>query len=230
MMKQDGSDTDKSGELVTEIYESVLRPDRYDRFMELWGDYIDQSVKQSKAADGDLNASRTDLVDPMIGEHFNRAFALFEKMGRSDQVRSSDPVQIVTTHHAPAFLFSTNGELLAQSPGASALFGRITRAAQLQPLLSPDSYRRAAAALERLRYSFSPLSSGVLALAQDSDNAQRRSTSFLVMRPVRNTNGARLLMLMSPSIRWIATSSARSPAGATLARSWRAWRPPNAPA
>ena len=201
-MADGDAEKDKSHELVTEIYESVLRPDRYGRFMELWGEYIDQSVNRRSGDNVALTVSPNNLVDPMIGEHFNRAFALFEKMGRSDQTRSTDPVQIVTSHHAAALLFSTNGELLAQSASAGDIFGRINRITQMQPLLQPDSYRRISDALDRLRYSFSPLSSGVLALAQDGEAAHRRSAGFLVMRPARNVNGARLLMLAAPAIRW----------------------------
>ncbi|MEZ5871925.1 MAG: alpha/beta fold hydrolase [Nitratireductor sp.] len=196
------SGQDKNRELVAEIYESILRPDRYDRFMELWGEYIDRAVVEQKPEAGAKQIPASVPLDPTVSDHFSRAFELFEKMGRSERQRSSDPFQIVETHHAPAQLFSTTGELLAQSEAAELLYGKIARASQMQPLLNPDSYRRLTAALERLRYSFSPQSSGVLALSQHDEANARRSGGFLLMRPARSANGARLLMLVAPTIRW----------------------------
>ncbi|HRK17451.1 MAG TPA: LuxR C-terminal-related transcriptional regulator [Hyphomicrobiaceae bacterium] len=198
-MRDEKTDAIDGKRLVEEIYETVLRPDRYGRFMELWGAYVDGAVGQS-ARDGSGARENRIALDPLIAAHFERVFSLFEKMGRAD--RPGDPQAIVSGHHAIALLMTPTGDVVSQSRAASERWGTVSHAQELQRQVTPESWLRLSSARERLRYSFSPLSSGVIVLEPHDNDDARAGTSFLVMRPCRSPTGARLLMLYSPAIRW----------------------------
>lgn len=103
--------------VIAAIYESVIRPDLYDEFMDVWGSHISQIV-ETKADEGGEGAVE---VDPDLQAHFARAYEIFEQIGRktpSDQIGER-------IERAPgvALLLDARGELIAASPSARDLLG-----------------------------------------------------------------------------------------------------------
>lgn len=121
--------------LIAEIYEVVLRPERYDSFMQAWEDHVASHF-------GSLENGGEPLPpDQEIEDHFRRVFDILERMGRTERAASS-PEEAVLLSEGVALAFSSSGRLVAAHPQAAGMFGDIRVLEDLLPLLPPEEAGR----------------------------------------------------------------------------------------
>ena len=117
-----GNGPDARETLIAEIYECVLRPDRYDALMETWSDYVDGTLSETMTGLEDLRADAHTLGpfddDPELHDHFRRALDLLDRMGRTPAVADAP----LTQSGRVALLVSPHGAVLEASEAARAFF------------------------------------------------------------------------------------------------------------
>lgn len=110
-------------QVIAAIYETVLRPELYEAFMQAWEEHISQILSEPQVA---LNLDGRDVqggmeIDPELQAHFTRAHDILNQIGRKvpktalqDRVASSDGF---------AVLASPEGRVLAQGKGVAIVLG-----------------------------------------------------------------------------------------------------------
>ena len=133
----DGEGSDERRRLVTEIYETVLRPERYDALMDALSFHLEGATERLAA----LRADRPVRPDPEIEDHFGRALALLERMGRAsaDDDSATDP--------RPSVRLSMSGRIVARDRAAEEALGAPEHIDDLADRLDPDAEGRLREAL-----------------------------------------------------------------------------------
>ena len=123
--------------LIGSIYEVVLHPEHFDAFIQDWSRYVEQATQRLDDLQLSEGHSAGVLDDPTVAAHFERAFALFERMGRGDETTLlQDAVQV------PLARLGRGGAVSAVSPQARALFGQTPDIAAIRNALEYDSAQR----------------------------------------------------------------------------------------
>lgn len=103
-------------DLVDLVYASALDPRRYDDLMARWQAHMDAALARLDSESG-IEADGGE-----IERHFNRAFAILERLGRQgSEGRSVDA--LVESESRPAMLVETGGRIVAVNTRAFELFG-----------------------------------------------------------------------------------------------------------
>ena len=141
--------------IVGSIYEVLLRPEHFTAFMDDWSTFIDRAARRS----GALNGTEPALSDPVIEAHFERASALFARLGRGegDASLAGPPAEPI------AQIF--HGSLIMASKPPAALRG-LRDLSGLIERLTPDSAARLSDFLRAFEQSPASGRFVVLALAQ----------------------------------------------------------------
>jgi len=153
--------------LIGSIYEVVLRPEHFDTFMQDWSAYIEQAaqqlvdIRQSQGTDGDV------LNDPTIEDHFQRAFALFERMGRGDAA-----VALGVAGPEPLARVIRADRVRDASARAKTLFGDPVSLSGICDALDPDSATRLQGFLSGVERAPASGRFVVLSLAGDLDQTE----------------------------------------------------------
>lgn len=163
--------------LIDSIYEAVLRPEHYDVFMADWAAHLDHAAAELMALRSANAAVAETLDDPLIEVHFNRAFAILERMGRGPATEAAGGVTDATA--PPLLIVDRSGVLRAVSTGAAQQgpFGSEPTLASVLEALEPDSARRFRALFEGLRRAPVVGQMAVLELSglpEGTDNAQAK--------------------------------------------------------
>lgn len=100
----DGLD-DERARLVDSIYEAVLRAEHYDAFMDDFSKHIELAARRLGNLRVTSGAASETYSDPVIEVHFERAFAMLERMGRGpdasrlDRRERQDPPLLCVDRH-----------------------------------------------------------------------------------------------------------------------------------
>ena len=121
--------------LLSQLYETVLDPDRYDALMEAWGVYLDRSIDPTLVGNPDLPPAIG--ADPALGEHFRRVHEMLEMLGRNPQRSAEDETQ----NRAWASVIGC-GHVEPLCPSAEQLLGVAPRLAQLSDVMEAESAAR----------------------------------------------------------------------------------------
>lgn len=123
-------------QLIGSLYEVVLSPAHFDVFMSDWARFIDNVARRLGHSDVDDQQSNTGLLnDPVIEAHFDRAFSLFERIGRGSD--SQKPQQ-----SEPILRIGRAGKIVDRSPDACAVLGDGFSLQDLRARMDSDSARR----------------------------------------------------------------------------------------
>ena len=104
--------------LIDLVYASTIDPHRYDDLMACWQDHLDATL----AASPPDEAVDADAGEAELERHFNRAFAILERLGRQDSEGRSFGA-LVESESRPAVLVEPSGRIIAVNGRARALFG-----------------------------------------------------------------------------------------------------------
>lgn len=106
---------EETPKLIDLVYASTINPHRYDDLMACWQVHLDETlVSPTEQQAGDSQAE--------IERHFNRAFAILERLGRQDTEGRSFGA-LVDGESRPAVLVEPSGRIIAVNGRARALFG-----------------------------------------------------------------------------------------------------------
>ncbi len=131
-----GLDPDRA-RLIGSIYEVVLHPEHFDDFILDWAGYIEQAARRLDALQLADGQSAHLLDDPTVVAHFQRAFSLFERMGRGDE-----PPILHSGADLPLMRLERGGAVSQITPRAKLLFGRAPDLAAICEALEYDSAQR----------------------------------------------------------------------------------------
>ncbi|MHA6262606.1 alpha/beta fold hydrolase [Arenibacterium sp. CAU 1754] len=111
-------DADTRDRVIAAIYETVIRPELYDAFMDAWDDHI-QAVLTAQNIDtidgtGDGDNLR---IDPELKAHFTRAYQILEQIGR--KTPQSSIMDQISAASGFALLIDAAGQVVAASTAAS---------------------------------------------------------------------------------------------------------------
>jgi len=138
-------DTNKA-QLIAEIYEVVLRPERYDKFMELWEGHISQVFDQPEQLLNDSFSIAKHINDPELVSHFQRAYEILEKIGREGKgVDGAE--QYSAQKKEPVFFIDANNAVVHENQSARKLLGKITSIEEFAPFIDKNDYRKLRAML-----------------------------------------------------------------------------------
>lgn len=107
--------------VIQAIYQTVLRPEQFGDFMEIWRDHI-QSALSDADNDTPIAAISSSLdSDPGLQDHFRRAYGLLEQVGRGST--RDDILRQVETASNLSLLARENGQIVVASATARQLLG-----------------------------------------------------------------------------------------------------------
>jgi len=138
-------------QLIAEIYEVVLRPERYDKFMELWEGHISQVFDQPEQLLNDSFSIAKHINDPELVSHFQRAYEILEKIGREGK-RVDGAEQYSAQKKEPAFFIDANNAVVHKNQSAQKLLGEITSIEEFAPFIDKNDYRKLRAMLLGLNH------------------------------------------------------------------------------
>ncbi len=138
---------DEKRRLISEVYQVVLQSERYDVFIDVWEDYFMKVLSSQEnidlpaelASDVEVGKLGTlEVEDSEITSHFERAFGLLEKMGRTIG-RPLTAQEIVDRKQQPAVMISKNAKIEALNEAAQQLFGAPVTIDDLSPIFYEDT-------------------------------------------------------------------------------------------
>lgn len=107
-------------DLVDLVYASALDPLRYDDLMARWQAHMDGFL--ARLDPGQFQQIELSTDGEEVERHFNRAFAILERLGRQDPGGLSIDA-LVESESRPAMLVDTSGRIAAVNARASGMFG-----------------------------------------------------------------------------------------------------------
>ena len=122
--------------MIRKIYDVVLHPEDHEEFMASWEEHITRISSQYDDRRNSENPSEFLPDENGLEQHFARAHAILEKMGRPDQQdsRSGTPATEVIS-----LVFDQTGKVLEQTRQAMKHFGKIKSAKIIEKRLASDS-------------------------------------------------------------------------------------------
>lgn len=127
---------DTRDRVIAAIYESVIRPELYDAFMDAWDTHIEAALAARDVAISDTPPDAIE-IDPELSAHFVRAYEILEQIGRRSEPQK--PLDRIATSAGFALVLDLNGRVLAASPVAKEMLGAALDLAALQAELSAPS-------------------------------------------------------------------------------------------
>ena len=174
--------------LVAEVYEAVLRPERYDALMDALSHHLERAGERLATLRDDARVGQ----DPELEDHFARALALLERMGRDDgDALQSDP--------RPALVFAADGRVIEANQAARDALGAPDMLADLADRLDADADAR----LRRVLRDAPRLRPGRLAVVVTLHHADPalRHWAASALAPAAEGEGARVV-LRSLAVPW----------------------------
>jgi pimeloyl-ACP methyl ester carboxylesterase len=133
--------SDSRNRVIASIYETVLKPELYDDFMQAWSEHVQAAVAELGGL-RDAASEALALEDPELEQHFLRGFDILEQIGR--QRSAADPLVTVADSARFALALSPDGRVLACSATAQYQIGSGAGRADLDGRLTADSRRNLA--------------------------------------------------------------------------------------
>ncbi|WP_125133639.1 alpha/beta fold hydrolase [Falsiruegeria mediterranea] len=126
-------------QVIAAIYETVLRPELYEAFMEAWEEHITQILSEPKVA---LRLDGRDVqggieIDPELQAHFTRAHDILNQIGR--KVPKTALQDRIAALDGFAVLATPDGRILAQGKGTDEFLKQSTRLDALNDRLTAGS-------------------------------------------------------------------------------------------
>jgi pimeloyl-ACP methyl ester carboxylesterase/DNA-binding CsgD family transcriptional regulator len=178
--------------VIEKIYELVLAPDSYDDFMEDWDRHISAQVERLH----ELRDTSQQFDDPVLEAHFNRALAIFERLGRTPQ---HDKDESDDAGNAGAIV-RRDGSMQVE-PGTFAGIDDVTQFEDLAPLLDTDGWSRLFEAFASLRHA--PRVGKVLVLALEGAGPEGTATAFYSAATVRDRQSGEIVLRIQPlTVSW----------------------------
>lgn len=178
--------------VIEMIYELALAPNRYNDFMEDWERHISALVLRLE----DLGETTGRVDDPVLETHFNRAFAILERLGRGSPQTAGDSDQITNS----GLTVRRNGSVEAGS-GASGGLAEITKFADLEPLFFLDSWSRLSEAFTEMRRA--RLAGRALVLAVNENAQMETGAAFMLTKTSRDPGNGDIVLRLTPlSVNW----------------------------
>ncbi len=119
-------DTTRTSELVDLVYAATLDPQRYDELMAHWQQHLDAVLAApgtpGTPADDENAEPCASAQGEELARHFDRAFAILERLGRQDAGTHSLAALVESESH-PALLVDAQGRIAAVNARAHAQFG-----------------------------------------------------------------------------------------------------------
>ncbi|SLN58631.1 Alpha/beta hydrolase family protein [Falsiruegeria litorea R37] len=180
-------------QVIAAIYETVLRPELYEAFMQAWEEHITQILSEPQVAshlDGrDVQGGME--IDPELQAHFARAHDILNQIGRKvprtalqDRIASVDGFALLAT---------TDGRIIALGKGAGAFFDQRTSIDALNDRLTAGSVTM----LEELRRAAHQADGGSDAVVLTTDATPRHLIARIV-----DDNGEARLVIEGLDYRW----------------------------
>ncbi len=124
----------RKAQLIAEIYEVVLKPERYDHFMALWEEHISGAIDEfTPLQTGDFPVGKS-VNDPELEAHFQRAYLILEKLGREAK-EITTPREYTDQKSEPAFFVTIGGQIVDENEAARQMLGDISRLDELHQLI-----------------------------------------------------------------------------------------------
>lgn len=136
--------TSNRDKVIAAIYDSVIRPERYADFMDLWGDHICEAMETAPEPLDTAGQSDALGIDPVLTEHFTRALMILDQLGRQKPRQSLK--EEVAQSETWMLLLGRGSRVLAQSRVAQDWLG----GQPLQERLDPHGAELMEALLGRL--------------------------------------------------------------------------------
>lgn len=202
--KLDGST--KSGtdreQLISEIYEVVLKPERYDRFMALWDEHISAALSD---LDDLKNASPNEdfLEDPELESHFNRAYEILEKLGREGS-GAATPQSYGEQNTHPTFFLAKDGQIIDANSAAMDIIGYAKNLGDIAPHTESSDFKKLKKLVSNLETPQSQEQVSVLRMnvgTKDS-NGHKREQLFLAKPMKFQREDPALLCIYAMNIVW----------------------------
>jgi len=135
------SNSANKARLIAEIYEVVLKPERYDHFMALWERHISGEIGELETIKGEASSINKYINDPELEAHFQRAYEILEKLGREGSGIAS--VSEFTAKKTEAtFFIDVDGEIIHENKSARKLLGNITAFKGLSSFIDAKDHER----------------------------------------------------------------------------------------
>lgn len=128
-------------QIINEIYDVILQPERYDNFMDLWEKHINGIIKNLDPEQLNKYSISKHVDEPELEAHFQRAYQILEKMGRESTI--SDSAKYYGEQKSEAtFFINQNGRIIEKNKAAMLLIDNIDRLEKLEPLIDINDCKK----------------------------------------------------------------------------------------
>lgn len=128
-------------QLIAEIYEVVLRPERYDRFMGLWELHISGAIDELGPTPSGNSPIDKHISDPELEDHFQRAYEILEILGREGN-SVTNAKEFGLQKIVPTLFIAANGEIVEANQAARQLLGSATGLDDLTLMFSEKTFQK----------------------------------------------------------------------------------------
>lgn len=190
-MNQEGEIT--RDQVIAAIYETVLRPELYEAFMQAWEEHITAILNEPHVAldlDGrDVQGGM--VIDPELQAHFARAHEILDQIGH--KVPKTALQDRIASVEGFAILANSEGRVLARGKGAETLLGESGTLTSLHDRLTASSVTM----LDDLRRIAQGDLKGAEAVVLTTDSSPRHLIARIV-----DDNGHSRLVIEGLDYRW----------------------------
>jgi len=127
--------------IISEIYEIILKPERFDQFMELWEKHVCSKISELEASKTKNKSLNTTTNDSELELHFQRVYQILVKLGRKkhDVERAKNYAEQKTK---PTFFIDANGIIINKNNSAKTLLNGITRLDKMPPYITDSDCKK----------------------------------------------------------------------------------------
>ncbi|MFK5978482.1 MAG: alpha/beta fold hydrolase [Rhizobiaceae bacterium] len=188
--------------LITEIYEVVLKPERFDQFMMLWDEHISMALSDLD----DLKKTppnRNLLDDPELEAHFKRAYEILEKLGREGS-GAATPQSYSEQNAYPTFFVAKNGRIIDANSAAMDIIGYAKNLVDIAQHTECGDYKKLKKLVSKLESPQSLEQVSVLRMnVVTKDNGENKSEHLFLAKPMKfQREGPTLLCIYAMNIVW----------------------------
>ena len=133
--------SDNSEVLLDAVYDLALDPNSLEKFTQAWEQFL-QSHNLAEENEQELQAS--------LEKHFDRAFRLLEKIGRTRKTDNKSLQEFVEHRSSPSIALNHEGKVLAINAEAMTLFGADAETPNVRDIVHIDSSASLGQGLEQL--------------------------------------------------------------------------------
>jgi len=126
----------KREEIIAQIYDVVLKPEKLQSFLQDWEAYISTIAEKELDYDGSADSEERTLQDNELEAHFARVHAILEKLEAGKQ---KSPLTDIEAGNEILFRFDINGKTIEQSAKSVSMFGAVNDYCALTQFLDETS-------------------------------------------------------------------------------------------